>query len=54
MSAFSFYSCWLPTEHGTIFAFVGPMAAIIVVSWLAHIYIGELIVSNYLAVTIHR
>ena len=29
------YSCWLPPQpHGTIFAFIGPMVAIIVVSWL--------------------
>ena len=26
------YSCWLSTEKGTIFAFVAPMIAIIIVS----------------------
>ena len=26
------YRCWLPSEKGVIFAFIGPMVAIIVVS----------------------
>ena len=26
------YSCWLSTEHGTIFAFVAPVILIIIVS----------------------
>ena len=35
LPAFPFLSfrCWLPTEHYTIFAFIGPMVAIIVVSF---------------------
>ena len=28
------YSCWLSTEHGTIFAFVAPVILIIIVSFI--------------------